>query len=133
MVKEIIPTEKAPPPVGPYSPVVALGDLIFISGQGPMDMPSGKFISAALEQETRLTLDNVKNILEDVGSSMKDVLKVTVYLDDMDNFGEFNRIYAEYFPADPPARTCIQAGRLPGGIKVEIDVIACRSSGSPPR
>jgi len=113
--------------------VVALGDLIFISGQGPMDMHSGKFVNAALEQETRLTLDILKGILEDVGSSMEDVLKVTVYLDDMDNFGEFNQIYAEYFKADPPARTCIQAGRLPAGIKVEIDVIACRSSGSPPR
>ena len=125
-MKKIIPTEKAPPPAGPYSPVVALGDLIFISGQGPMDMHSGKFINAALEQETRLTLDNVR-------ATMEDVLKVTVYLDDMDNFGEFNRIYAEYFKADPPARTCIQAGRLPGGIKVEIDVIACRSTGSPPQ
>ena len=132
-MKKIIPTEKAPPPAGPYSPVVALGDLIFISGQGPMDMQSGKFLNAALEQETRLTLDNLKGILEDVGSSMEDVLKVTVYLDDMDNFGEFNQIYAGYFPTDPPARTCIQAGRLPAGIKVEIDVIACRPSGSPPR
>jgi 2-iminobutanoate/2-iminopropanoate deaminase len=132
-MKKIIPTEKAPPPAGPYSPVVALGDLIFISGQGPMDMQTGKFVNAALERETRLTLDNVKNILEDVGSSMEDVLKVTVYLHDMDNFGEFNQIYAGYFSSDPPARTCIQAGRLPAGIKVEIDVIACRSSGSPPR
>ena len=124
-MKKIIPTEKAPPPAGPYYPVVALGDLIFISGQGPMDMPSGKFVSATLEQETRLTLDNVRAIIEDVGSSMENVLKVTVYLDDMDNFAEFNRIYAEYFPSNPPARTCIQAGRLPAGIKVEIDVIAC--------
>jgi 2-iminobutanoate/2-iminopropanoate deaminase len=125
-MKKIIATDKAPPPVGPYSPVVALGDLIFISGQGPMDMQSGKFVNAVLEQETRLTLDNVKNILEDVGSSMQDVLKVTAYLADMDDFAEFNRIYAEYFPKDPPARTCIQAARLPAGIKVEIDVIACR-------
>ena len=108
--------------------MVALGDLIFISGQGPMDMQTGKFKNAALETEARVTLDNLKSILEDVGSSMKDVLKVTVYLDDMNNFGEFNQIYAEYFPSDPPARTCIQAGRLPAGIKVEIDVIACRSS-----
>ena len=129
-MKKIIPTEKAPPPAGPYSPVVALGDLIFISGQGPMDMPSGKFVSATLEQETRLTLDNVRAIIEDVGSSMENVLKVTVYLDDMDNFAEFNRIYAEYFPSNPPARTCIQAGKLPAGIKVEVDVIACGGLGT---
>ena len=91
-----------------------------------MDMQSGKFVNAELEQETRMTLDNVKAILEDVGSSMRDVLKVTAYLDDMDNFAGFNRIYAEYFPSEPPARTCIQAARLPAGIKVEIDVVACR-------
>jgi len=126
-MKKIIATEKAPPPVGPYSPVVAMGDLIFVSGQGPMDMQTGKFTNATLERETRMTLDNVKNILEDVGSSMQNVLKVTAYLDDMDNFAEFNRIYAGYFPENPPARTCIQAARLPAGIKVEIDVIACRS------
>jgi 2-iminobutanoate/2-iminopropanoate deaminase len=128
-MKKIIPTDKAPPPAGPYSPVVALGELIFISGQGPMDMHSGKFVNAALEQETRLTLDHIKNILEDVGSSMEDVLKVTVYLHDMDDFSEFNRIYAEYFTQNPPARTCIQAARLPGGIQVEIDVIACKKAG----
>ena len=127
-MKKIIPTEKAPPPAGPYSPVVALGDLIFVSGQGPMDMQTGKFVNAELEQETRMTLDNVRAILEDVGSSMREVLKVTAYLDDMDNFAEFNRIYAEYFPESPPARTCIQAARLPAGIKVEIDVIACGKS-----
>jgi 2-iminobutanoate/2-iminopropanoate deaminase len=126
-MKKIISTDKAPPPAGPYSPVVALGELIFISGQGPMDMQSGKFVNASLDQETRLTLDNVKSILEDVGSSMQDVLKVTAYLADMDDFAEFNRIYAGYFPLDPPARTCIQAARLPAGIKVEIDVIACRT------
>jgi 2-iminobutanoate/2-iminopropanoate deaminase len=124
-MKKIVPTKQAPPPAGPYSPVVGLGDLIFISGQGPMEMKTGKFVNATLAQEARLTLDNLKNILEDVGSSLQAVLKVTVYLDDMDNFAEFNQIYAEYFPKDPPARTCIQAARLPGGIKVEIDVIAC--------
>jgi 2-iminobutanoate/2-iminopropanoate deaminase len=124
-MKKIIATKKAPPPAGPYSPVVALGDLLFISGQGPMEMGSGKFQNDTLEREARLTLDNLKNILEDVGSSLQDVLKVTVYLADMDDFGEFNRIYAEYFPVSPPARTCIQAARLPGGIKLEIDVIAC--------
>jgi 2-iminobutanoate/2-iminopropanoate deaminase len=125
-MKKIIPTEKAPPPVGPYSPVVALGDLIFISGQGPMDIKTGKFANGTLQEETRLTMENVKNILEDVGSSMQDVLKITAYLDDMNNFAEFNQIYATYFPESPPARTCIQAARLPADIKVEIDVIACR-------
>jgi 2-iminobutanoate/2-iminopropanoate deaminase len=125
-MKEIIPTTKAPAPVGPYSPVVAFDKLIFISGQGPLDTETGQLITATVGEEARQTLENIKNILEDVGSSMSNVLKVTAYLGDMDNFSAFNEVYAEYFPSDPPARTCIQAGRLPFDIKVEIDVIACR-------
>ena len=125
-MKEIISTGKAPKPAGPYSPVVAFGDLLFISGQGPVDLTTGEPIPGDLEQETRRTLDNVKAILEDVGSSLADVLKVTAYLGDMNDFAAFNKIYAEYFTSRPPARTCIQAGRLPFDIKIEIDVIACR-------
>jgi 2-iminobutanoate/2-iminopropanoate deaminase len=125
-MKEIIPTTKAPAPVGPYSPVVAFDKLIFISGQGPLDTETGQLITATVGEEARQTLENIKNILEDVGSSMSNVLKVTAYLGDMDDFSAFNEVYAEYFPSDPPARTCIQAGRLPFDIKVEIDVIACR-------
>lgn len=126
-MKEIIKTDKAPTPAGPYSPVVALGELLFISGQGAIDPATGAANLGELEQETRLTLDNVKNILEDVGSGLENVLKVTAYLSDMENFQAFNAIYAEYFPKNPPARTCIQAGRLPLDFKVEIDVIAYRS------
>ena len=125
-MKEIITTSKAPEPVGPYSPVVACGDLLYISGQGPIDTASGELVKGDLEQEARLTLNNIQRILEDVGSSLEHVLKVTVYLQDMDDFQEFNSIYAEFFVQDPPARTCIQAGRLPMDIKVEVDVIACR-------
>ncbi len=125
-MKEIISTTKAPAPVGPYSPVVAFDKLIFISGQGPLDTETGQLITATVGEEARQTLENIKNILEDVGSSMSNVLKVTAYLGDMDNFSAFNEVYAEYFPSDPPARTCIQAGRLPFDIKVEIDIIACR-------
>jgi len=125
-MKEIIPTTKAPAPVGPYSPVVAFSDLIFVSGQGPLDPKTGVLVNGTVQEEARQTLENIKNILEDVGSSMESVLKVTAYLGDMNHFGEFNEIYAKYFPSNPPARTCIQAGRLPFDIKVEIDVIACR-------
>ena len=125
-MKEIIPTTKAPAPVGPYSPVVAFEKLIFVSGQGPLDTETNQLISGTVAEEARQTLENIKNILEDVGSSMQNVLKVTAYLGDMDDFFAFNEVYAEYFPSEPPARTCIQAGRLPFDIKVEIDVIACR-------
>ena len=125
-MKEIIPTTKAPAPVGPYSPVVGFEKLIFVSGQGPLDTETNQLISGTVAEEARQTLENIKNILEDVGSSMQNVLKVTAYLGDMDDFFAFNEVYAGYFPSEPPARTCIQAGRLPFDIKVEIDVIACR-------
>ena len=125
-MKKILSTDKAPKPVGSYSPVVSFGDLLFISGQVPMDPSTGALLPGDLETETRRVLENVKTILEDVGSSMDHVLKVTAYLQDMDDFAAFNKIYAEYFTVDPPARTCIQAGRLPFDIKVEIDVIAAR-------
>ena len=125
-MKEIISTDKAPAPVGPYSPVVAFEKLIFVSGQGPLNPETKQLVTGTVQEETRQTLENIKNILEDIGSSMNNVLKVTAYLGDMDNFFAFNEVYAEYFPSDPPARTCIQAGRLPFDIKVEIDVIACR-------
>lgn len=128
-MKQIISTDKAPKPAGPYSPVVAFGDLLFISGQVPMDPSTGEFLKGDLESETRRVLENVRAILDDVGSSMDQVLKVTAYLGDMEDFAAFNVIYAEYFKADPPARTCIQAGRLPFDIKVEIDVIAARIAG----
>jgi len=128
-MKEIISTDKAPAPVGPYSPVVAFDRLVFISGQGPLDPETKQLVSGTIQEETRQTLENIKNILEDVGSSMENVLKVTAYLGDMDTFLTFNEVYAEFFPSDPPARTCIQAGRLPFDIKVEIDVIACRKNG----
>ncbi len=126
-MKEIISTDKAPASVGPYSPVVAFDKLLFVSGQGPLDIDAKELVRGTIQEETRVTLENIKNILEDVGSSMENVLKVTAYLGDMDNFFAFNEVYAEYFPADPPARTSIQAGRLPFDIKVEIDVIACRN------
>ncbi|GAB4335926.1 MAG: RidA family protein [Candidatus Abyssubacteria bacterium] len=124
-MKQIIQTDKAPAPVGPYSAVVGFNDLIFVSGQGPVDPKTGT-LKEGLREQARQTLDNIKNILEDVGSSMQHVLKVNVYLSDMNNFFEFNEIYAQYFPKNPPARTCIQAGRLPFDIMVEIEVIACK-------
>jgi len=125
-MKEIIPTTKAPAPVGPYSPVVGFRDLIFVSGQGPLNPETKELVTGTVQEEARQTLENIKNILEDVGSSLENVLKANVYLGNMDDFFRFNEVYAEYFPSDPPARTCIQAGRLPFDIKVEIEVVACK-------
>lgn len=125
-MKEIIPTNKAPRPVGPYSPVVACGDLIFVSGQGPLNIETGTLVDGTVQEQARQTLENIKAILEDIGSSMEKVLKVTVYLSDMNDFSDLNEVYAQFFTSNPPARTCIQAGRLPFDIKVEIEVVACR-------
>ena len=125
--KKQISTENAPKPRGPYSQAITYGDLVFISGQGPIDPDTNEIIRGDIEEEAERTLDNINAILLAAGSSPKNVLKVTVYLSNMVFFKRFNRIYEKYFGTNsckiPPARSCIEAGRLPGDIKVEIDVI----------
>ncbi len=126
MKKTVIPTPHAPPAKGPYSAAVACGDLVFLAGQGPVDPKTGQVIKGTLEQQMHLTFANVKAILADSGSSLENVVKVTLYLKDIGNFGRANEVYKQYFTAECPARTCVQAGALPFDIDVEIDVIACR-------
>jgi len=124
--KRIIHAPNAPEAKGPYSPAVAFGDLLFVSGQGPVDPETGEIVHGSLEEQVRLAFDNVRRILEDAGSSMQNILKVTLYLADMDDFARANAVYAEVFrEGDYPARTTIQAGRLPFDILCEVDVIAC--------
>ena len=113
MNKRCIFSKNGPPAQGPYSHAVAAGNLLFVSGQGPVAPDGSGLKKGHLEDEARLALTNLKTIL-----------KVNVYLSNMDDFGEFNEIYKEYFPMNPPARTCIQAGRLPFDIKVEVEAIA---------
>lgn len=123
MKRRCLTPQGAPPPQAPYSPAVAAGQLLFVSGQVPI--ANGKpLIGATFEEEVRQTLDNLKSVVEGCGTSMDQVLKVQAFLADMEDFAEFNRIYKEYFPIDPPARTCIQAGRLPLDFKVEVEAIA---------
>jgi 2-iminobutanoate/2-iminopropanoate deaminase len=123
-MKRTIHSENGPPAQGPYSHAVAWADLIFVSGQGPVDPQTGEVAHGDLEAEATLTLKNLETVLNDCGSSLDNVLKITVFLSDMDDFGPFNEIYKRFFKIDYPARTCVQAGRLPLGIKVEIDAIA---------
>jgi len=123
-MKRTIHSKNGPPAKGPYSHAVATGDLIFVSGQGPVDPKTGEIVHGDLEAEATLAFENLKAILEDCGSSLDKVLKVTVFLSDIDNFGAFNEIYKRFFTQDFPARTCIQAGRLPFDIQVEIEAIA---------
>jgi len=124
MEKRCIVSKNGPPAAGPYSHAVAAGNLLFVSGQGPLAKDGSGPMRGTFEEETRRTLDNLQAVLEDSGSSLGQVVKVTAFLLDIGNFGEFNRIYKEYFPSDCPARTCVQAARLPAGFQVEIEAIA---------
>jgi 2-iminobutanoate/2-iminopropanoate deaminase len=123
-MKQIVRTDNAPKPVGPYSQAVRTGNLVFAAGQGPLNPATGQVERGSIQSETRQVLENIKAILAAAGTSLDRVVKTTCYLADMNDFQAFNAIYAEYFPQDPPARTTIQAGRLPLDIRVEIEVIA---------
>jgi 2-iminobutanoate/2-iminopropanoate deaminase len=124
MDKQCIFAPNGAPAVGPYSHAVAAGPFLFVSGQGPMKKDGSGVARGTIEEESRVTLVNLRDVLEDAGSSLDRVVKVNVYLADMNHFGRFNEVYKEFFTKDFPARTCIQAGRLPMDIQVEIEAIA---------
>jgi 2-iminobutanoate/2-iminopropanoate deaminase len=126
MKREAVRPARGPKPVGPYSPAIIFNDLVFVSGQGPMNPDTGQVEKGDVADEFRLALDNVRLLLEAAGSGLDRVLKVTLYLADMDDFPRVNEIYSAYFSEPFPARTTIQAARLPLGIHVEVDVIAAR-------
>jgi len=117
-------TDKAAITGGPYSQAVIHDGLIYLSGQGPIDPQTNEVTLGTVEKEAELTLENIRIILEEAGSSLNNVLRVTVYLLDMKEYGRFNDVYRRYFQTDLPARTCVQAAKLPFGIRVEIDAIA---------
>ena len=123
-MKQVVKTDNAPKPVGPYSQAVRSGNLVFVAGQGCVNPKTGQKETGSVQAETRQVLENVKAILEAAGTSLSRVVKTTCYLADMNDFQAFNAVYAEYFPGDPPARTTIQAGRLPLDLKVEIEAVA---------
>ncbi|ADL19349.1 YjgH/F family protein - putative translation initiation inhibitor [Acidilobus saccharovorans 345-15] len=125
-MKEAVFTERAPRPIGPYSQAIIAGDLIFVSGQIPIDPSTGRIVSDDFKEQVRRALENVKAILEAGGSSLDDVVKVTVYLKDPSRFQDFNQIYSEYFKGSFPARTTVFVNDLPAGAQIEIDVIAVR-------
>jgi 2-iminobutanoate/2-iminopropanoate deaminase len=122
-------TDRAPQPKGPYSQAIIHNGLLYVSGQGPVQPATGAIVRGTIEEEARATLSNLKTIIEEAGYSLKGVLKVTCYLSNMDYFDRFNEVYVEYFPDAPPARTTIEAGRLPMDIKVEIDAIVGHTEG----
>jgi 2-iminobutanoate/2-iminopropanoate deaminase len=120
-MRRTVTAEKAPKPAGPYSHAVVADGFVFISGQGPVDPETGTMPDAFAEQ-VRQTLRNVRTILEASGSGLDDVVKVNAYVTDLTRFQEFNEVYEEFFPHDPPARTTVGASLL--GILVEVDCIA---------
>lgn len=121
--KKVFHSERFPSPKGPYSQAVIHNGLLYLSGQIPVEPESGMLIRGTIEEETEAVLNNIKSIIEEAGADMEDVVKVTCYLADMDNFERFNNVYKKYFDIEPPARSTIQAGRLPLDVQVEIDAI----------
>jgi 2-iminobutanoate/2-iminopropanoate deaminase len=124
MPRQKLSSSRAPKAVGPYSSAIRAGDFIFVSGMGPIDPSTGQVVRDDFEHAVRQTLQNVRSILEDNGASMDAVVKTTVYLKDMERFLEMNGIYAQYFGDPAPARTTVQAARLPLDIDIEIEAIA---------
>jgi len=126
MEKKIVSTEKAPPPVGPYSQAVMAGDFIFAAGQLGIDPKRGELVEG-IEAQTRQVLTNLSAVLEAAGSSLDRVVQATVFLAHMEDFAAMNTVYAEFFPLEPPARSTVVVGQFPGGILVEIEVIALKA------
>lgn len=123
--KEIVVSEKAPKAIGPYSAANRFNDLVFTAGQTGVDPTTGKLVEGGVEAQTRQALINVKNILEAAGSSLENVLKTTVFLQDINDFARMNAVYAEFFTQEFPARSAIQVAALPIGAAVEIEAVAC--------
>lgn len=123
MGKQIISTTKAPGAVGPYSQAVKVGNLLFTSGQIPLDPKTGELINDDIKKATERSLENIKAILEEAGTSFDKVVKTTVFVKNMSDFAAVNEIYAKYFQKDMPARSCVEV-KLPKDALVEIEVIA---------
>ncbi|MFW6377879.1 MAG: RidA family protein [Bacillota bacterium] len=123
MKREVISTNGAPAAIGAYSQAVKAGDLVYISGQIPLTS-DGNLLTGDVSEQTRQSLENLKAILEESGSSLEDTVKVNIYASDMDDFGEINDVYSEYFKTEPPARAFVEVARLPKDVDVEISAVA---------
>lgn len=124
MPKRVIKTEQAPPAIGPYSQAIVGNGLVFAAGQIPLDPRTGQPVLGDVRVQTRRVLDNLKAVLEAAGSSMDKVVKATVFLRDLNDFGAMNEIYGEYFREAPPARSTVQVVKLPRDAAVEIEAVA---------
>lgn len=124
MAKTIISTTGAPQAIGPYSQAVKIGSVVFTAGQIALDPVTGKLVAGDITIQTHQVMRNLRAILEAAGTSLDHVLKTTCFLMDLADFAAFNAVYAEYFPENPPARSTVQAARLPAGASVEVECVA---------
>lgn len=127
MNRKIINSDQAPAPIGPYSQAIAWNNLIFTSGQIAIDPITGNLPGGNVVEQTKLVLENIKAVLEAAGATIESVLKTTIYLTNMDDFGQVNEVYGEYFAKSLPARSTVEVSRLPKDVLVEIDCIATTS------
>ena len=125
-MNQSIHTPKAPAAIGPYSQAVQTGNLVFVSGQLPIDPATGEFAGATIAEQTRQSLTNIQNILEAAGYTMNDVVKTTVLLADIGDFAPMNQVYAEFFTDNKPARAAFAVRDIPKGALVEIEAVACK-------
>lgn len=124
MNKKVISTDKAPKAIGPYSQGIVAGNMIFTSGQLAINPETGELVQDDIQKETRQALENLKAVLKEGGATLNDVVKVTLYIKDMNQFGKINEVYEEYFSENKPARSCIEVARLPKDGNVEVEAIA---------
>jgi 2-iminobutanoate/2-iminopropanoate deaminase len=126
-VREIVITGAAPQAIGPYSQAIKIGNFVFTSGQIPIDPKTGAFVEGGIAEQTEQVLRNLAEVLRAAGTGLEAVVKTTVFLADMDDFAAMNEVYGRYFSNEPPARSTVQAARLPRDARVEIEVIAVKT------
>ena len=123
-MRELVTAAGAPTPIGPYSPALKIGNLLFLSGSIPLDPASGQLVPGGIAEQTTQVLENIKSLLDAAGASFHHVARTTVFMVDLGEFAQMNEIYAKYFTAPYPARSTVQVVKLPRDVRVEIDVIA---------
>jgi 2-iminobutanoate/2-iminopropanoate deaminase len=123
-MKEIICTENAPKAIGPYSQAIRVNNMLFMSGQIPLDPNTMQLVEGNVQLQTHCVLDNLKAVLQAAGLTLQDVVKTTVFMKNLSDFPRMNEVYATYFPTNPPARSTVEVAKLPREVQVEIDAIA---------
>ena len=124
MKHEVLHTDNAPAALGPYSQAIKAGNLLFLSGQVPLDPATMEVVEGGIKEQATRSLTNIKNVLAEAGADFSNVVKTTVFIKDMNEFGALNEVYAEFFGENKPARSCVEVARLPKDVKVEIELIA---------